>query len=202
MRPPPNTKRMKYYLFFDTETNGIPKNYKAPPSDLANWPRVIQLAWMICDESGEEIKSRCQLIKPDGWVIPKEKFWIENGYSTEKSESEGVGMVGELRKLASDIDRADMMVAHNLDFDTPIVSAEMIRYGVKASSRPNKFCTMKASTNICKIKGPYGYKWPKLEELHEYLFGCKFDGAHDALEDVRATARCFFELKKRELIKF
>jgi hypothetical protein len=42
-----------------------------------------------------------------------------------------------------------------------------------------------------------GYKPPKLIELHEILFGESFVGAHDAAADVRACARCFFELKKR-----
>jgi len=30
----------KQYLFFDTETTGVPKNYNAPISDLNNWPRL------------------------------------------------------------------------------------------------------------------------------------------------------------------
>jgi DNA polymerase III subunit epsilon len=29
------------YLFFDTETTGIPRNYKAPVADLQNWPRLV-----------------------------------------------------------------------------------------------------------------------------------------------------------------
>ena len=43
-------------------------------------------------------------------------------------------------------------------------------------------------------------KWPKLEELHIKLFGCNFEGAHDALDDVRATAKCFFELKRLGMV--
>ncbi len=34
------------YLFFDTETTGVPKDYKAPSSDTDNWPRMVQLASM------------------------------------------------------------------------------------------------------------------------------------------------------------
>ena len=34
-----------------------------------------------------------------------------------------------------------------------------------------RLCTMKASTYFCNIPGPYGPKWPKLEELYEILFG-------------------------------
>jgi hypothetical protein len=34
------------YLFFDTETTGLPSNYKAPATDLNNSPRLVQLAWL------------------------------------------------------------------------------------------------------------------------------------------------------------
>jgi len=37
------------YLFFDTETTGLPRNYKAPATDLANWPRLVQIAWLLAD---------------------------------------------------------------------------------------------------------------------------------------------------------
>jgi len=44
-------------------------------------------------------------------------------------------------------------------------------------------------------------KFPTLEELHTVLFGENFQGAHDALADVRATAKCFFELLRRNVIE-
>lgn len=57
-------------------------------------------------------------------------------------------------------------------------------------------CTMQASTNLCKIPGPYGFKYPTLQELHKHLFEVGFDGAHDAMVDVLACAKCFFELER------
>ncbi len=41
-------KHMTNYLFFDTETTGVPRNYKAPSSDTRNWPRLVQLACVLC----------------------------------------------------------------------------------------------------------------------------------------------------------
>ena len=32
------------------------------------------------------------------------------------------------------------------------------------------------------------------------LFGCAFDDAHNAMSDIEATAKCFWELRKRKLI--
>jgi len=60
---------------------------------------------------------------------------------------------------------------------------------------------MKESTDYCKIRNNWGsYKWPSLIELHTKLFDEGFDGAHDALADVKACAKSFFELKEREVI--
>lgn len=189
------------YLFFDTETTGVPKNYKASPREVDNWPRIIQLAWGLFDNDGILMNKSCNLIRPNGWVVPQEKFWIDNGFSTEKSMSEGISIYSALDFFLTQIERCHTIIAHNMDFDLPIVQAEMIRGEMKAVNKPSKFCTMKESTNICRIPGSYGkFKWPKLEELHNHLFGVGFDGAHDAMNDVMACAKCFFEMKNRKLI--
>jgi DNA polymerase III subunit epsilon len=188
------------YLFFDTETNGLPKDWKAPSDDFDNWPRVIQLAYAIYDESEKLIHKSCSLIKPDGWEIPAQKFWIDNGYSTERSITEGVPFEPVLNSFVQYRSVAKYSIAHNMAFDGKILRAEMIRHGINTEFTSKKICTMTSSTDFCKLPSTRGYKWPRLEELHRILFGCDFEGAHDALNDVMATAKCFFELKKRNVI--
>ena len=39
-----------------------------------------------------------------------------------------------------------------------------------------------------------------MDELHRTLFETSVDGAHQALVDVRACVRCFFELKRRQVL--
>lgn len=188
------------YLFFDTETTGVPKNYNGHPADFNNWPRVIQLAFALYDDE-QLIQSYEFLIKPNGWLIPTEKFWIDNGFSTEKSLELGIGIEEALSQFLNCINQCDVLIANNLKFDLPIVQSEMLRLEFSSDKKPLKFCTMMNTTNVCKLPGARGgFKWPKLEELHHFLFSCGFDGAHDALNDVMATAKCFFELKNRELI--
>ncbi len=81
------------------------------------------------------------------------------------------------------------------------MGAEFLRKGVQTSfERKRKLCTMKVSTDYCRIPGPYGYKWPKLSELHIKLFGRDFDEAHDASVDINATEKCFWEMRKSGLI--
>ncbi|MEI7596759.1 MAG: hypothetical protein WCK02_13495 [Bacteroidota bacterium] len=59
---------------------------------------------------------------------------------------------------------------------------------------------MNASTNYCRIPGPYGFKWPKLSELHVKLFGVDFEEAHNAAADINATAKCFWAMREKGLI--
>ena len=60
------------YLIFDTETTGLPKNWRAPISDTENWPRCVQLAWQVHDELGNLIESKSYIVKPDDYDIPFE----------------------------------------------------------------------------------------------------------------------------------
>ena len=62
---------------------------------------------------------------------------------------------------------------------------------------------MRSTKNICKIPSANyrDYKIPKLIELYRHLFKKGFANAHNALADCRATAECFFELKRLNLIQ-
>lgn len=188
-------------LFFDVETNGLPLNYKASYTEVDNWPRVISLAWMLTDDAGTELAKHYSLIRPDGWQVPTEKFWIENGYTQERSMRDGEPIADSLTRFIDAKMRADVLVAHNLNFDHRIVWAEIIRSGREPRSGMHKICTMMSSTKHCNIIVNGRVKWPKLEELHQFLFNKNFDGAHDALADVIACKNSFFELLKRDVVK-
>lgn len=205
------------YLFFDTETTGLPHNYKAHFTDVHNWPRVVQLAWMLTDSEGNVLSESCDIIRPDGYTIPANMI---HGISHEKALEVGIPMLAAFDAFSDACfgDRVGQLVineglptlvAHNIGFDLPIVSAELMRLGcekfAKGLNRSMKQqCTQAIGTNFCKLPNKNGYsnyKWPRLSELHEKLFGEGFDGAHDAMNDVKATARCFFELKRLGVVR-
>lgn len=184
------------YLFFDTETTGLPRNWKAPVTDLNNWPRLVQLAYLFYDKNGSKISGGDYIIKPEGFTIPIETSRI-HGISTERAIREGYPLNDILQKFQSLIDQADYLVAHNMSFDEKIVGAEFLRNKMPdRMASKKKICTMLSTTNFCLIEGPYGYKWPKLSELHYKLFNTGFDEAHNASVDINATAKCFWELKR------
>lgn len=190
------------YLIFDVETTGLPKNWKAPMTDLNNWPRVIQIAWLVVAHDQTVIDERKYLIKPHGWEVPMQKFWIDNGYSTAKCEAEGIPMWDALQFFIEAHDQCQFLISHNMSYDYNVVGAEMLRYRMRAKERLVRICTKESGTDFCDLPRVYGKpKWPKLAELHQKLFGEGFDDAHDALADVKATSRCFFGLKERGIIK-
>jgi DNA polymerase-3 subunit epsilon len=188
------------YLFFDTETTGVPRNYKAPVSDLKNWPRLVQIAWILQDKDGGTLAKECFIIKPDGFTIPADASGI-HGITTAHAQQNGVDLLLVLKRFAGHVDSSQYLIAHNISYDKNIVGAELLRSKMTNTIPAKKLlCTMMGSVNYCAIRGPYGYKWPKLIELHQKLFNCRFDGAHDALADIQATSKCFWEMRKRGLI--
>jgi len=188
------------YLFFDTETTGLPKNWNSPVTDLNNWPRIVQLAYILYDISGNKISEGDFIIKPNGFIIPQDSSLI-HGISNDRAIIEGQPLLSVLQHFNSKMEQANFLVAHNISFDEKIVGAEFLRSGISNNiESKNKICTMKKSTNFCAINGPNGYKWPKLSELHYKLFGMGFEEAHNASVDIQATAKCFWELKNRNLI--
>lgn len=193
---------MKKILFFDTETTGTPKDYKASYEDVDNWPRVTQIAWLLCTEDGAIINSYQSLVFPDNWEIPKEQFFIDNNMSTERCADEGFPIDGILDNFLKACYETDFLAAHNLSFDHRVVWAELIRAGMEPRKGMNKICTMMKSTSVCKLPSTTGrgFKWPKLEELYRFLFNKEMEGAHDAMADIMATKDCFFELVNRGVI--
>ena len=205
---------MKTIIVFDTETTGLPdragfdKNYPAWDTRRYNNSRIIQLGYAVYTLSGFMLSENMFYIKPAGWLISKESEKI-HGITQEVCEKKGIPIRDALRLFEKDLEGCVLVVGHNAVFDKHIVASESWRccfdsFAVKVENMPC-VCTMRAAKPICKLPlsaaqqkyaQPSEYKFPRLSELHKYLFGSEPVIQHDALEDVKATARCYFELKK------
>jgi len=181
------------YLFFDTETTGTDHE----------WDNIVQLAAIMTDDIGNQLHTINCIIKPDGFTIPKEATTI-HGISQAKAMKEGIPITEALQKFLDMALDVNCAVAHNYFFDFSFLMEELIRKDMdKQSDLISKLpfhCTMRSTTEFCKLS--YNakhktYKWPKLKELYYELFKSTFDGAHNALVDVEATIKCFFELKQK-----
>jgi len=185
------------YLAFDTETTGLPRNWKAPVTDLENWPRLVEIAWVLFDESGRESKAEGHLIKPNGFSIPGEATKI-HGISPDEAMSSGSDLQTVLSAFNGAVQNSVVVISHNVSFDEKIVGAEMLRNKMpNVLGAAKKACTKEISTDYCRLPGKYGYKWPTLQELHQVLFSVGFSETHRAADDARVCAKCFFELKRR-----
>ncbi|MBE7628715.1 DNA polymerase III subunit alpha [Tenacibaculum piscium] len=185
------------YLIFDTETTGLPKNWKAPFTDTDNWPRATQIAWQLHDELGNLLEHNDFLIKPDGFNIPYDAEQI-HGISTDLAQEQGIELSKGLTLFNEALRKTKFIVGQNLGFDVNIMACEFHRLGVETTLTNLPVldtCTEQTAT-MCQIPGGRGgkFKLPTLTELHQHLFGVGFGDAHNATADVEATTRCFLEL--------
>lgn len=185
-------------LFFDTETTGKCE-FKLPPEHPSQ-PHIVQLAAVLFDDNRIERASLNVIVSPDGFDIPKEASDI-HGITTEIAIGCGVPLVSAMFLFSKLCGIAGEIVAHNIDFDYLMVQAECARLGKPCRmTEVARFCTMKASTDICKLPGNYGkYKWPKLEEAYRHFTGKELEGAHDALADVRGCAAVYFAMRDQSI---
>ena len=189
-----------HYLFFDTETTGLPNNYNAPTYFVNNWPRLVQLSWITTDEDCNILSKNDHIIYPDGFIIPEEASQL-HGITTKIALDKGEPLEVVIDKFMEDFNASKIIVGHNISFDKKIIGAELIRLGKKdVMNSKESFCTMESSTDYCKIPGYRGYKWPKLQELHKKLFGYEFEDAHNSMCDINATLKCFKEMKIKGLL--
>tara|TARA_B100000686_G_scaffold1680_1_gene1886 strand:- start:250 stop:4458 length:4209 start_codon:yes stop_codon:yes gene_type:complete len=188
------------FLTFDSETTGLPKNFKAPLSDSDNWPRLVQLAWQINDNKGKLKSNKSFIIKPQGFTIPYNSEKV-HGISTEIAQKKGHNLDFVLKEFENDLSLSKYIIGHNINFDINIIGAEHYRKKIKSCLEDKiKLDTGEISKEYCNLSGGIGgrLKMPKLIELYEILFGEKFSDAHDATYDVNATAKSFFELVRKE----
>lgn len=185
------------FLIFDTETTGFP--VKGVPATHPSQARIVQLAWLLLDEQFNELESYNQLFKlsPETKIHPGAQ--AAHGKTWEDCNVRGVEPQEGILDFEKVYIPASLVIAHNLSFDRQLIEIEaecaMLTQGTFCHWPSFRhFCTMEAMTPICKLPARYrgtSYKWPKLQEAYQHCFQKEFDGAHDALSDVRATAQVF-----------
>lgn len=192
------------YLIYDTETTGFP-NPRLEASHPAQC-RMIQLAAIKLNKDFNEVDKLYTLIKlPQGKTIDEGAFKA-HGISVEKCNSEGRELNDVLNQFGDLASTSLYHICHNKSFDDKVINLEYNTQG-KNFYGSKDYCTMELMTPICKLphkkRNSFGtsYKWPKLSEAYRFCFGKDFEGAHDAINDVRATAEIFRWLITNKYIK-
>lgn len=192
--------------FFDTETTGLP-NKRSPRLELQ--PHVLQLAVSLYDNERRPVLEISTLVKIPPEVKIDPKALDTHGITPAMLEQYGMQKFQAIQLLRFAFNRAELIVAHNLQFDKKLLTFETEReQRLNLFEGKRAFCTMEATVPLLKlppteamIKWGHGdkFKSPKLSEAYQFLFNEDFEGAHDALADTRACARVYFELVDRGL---
>lgn len=190
-------------LFYDFETTGIP-NWKEP-SESPVQPHILELGAELYDTDTDQVMGIANfLVKPDGWTVPDDVAEL-TGITQAHVERYGVPedlAIGALLHLWR---QCDTRVGHNESFDARIARIAIKRSGREDAelvaeewSSGDAFCTMRASTPICRIQnvGKGGLKWPKLAEAYLHFTGSQLLNAHRALDDVRGCRAVYTALQQ------
>jgi len=160
------------FVVIDTETTGLPYlfNKKATRETLTNWDpcRMIQLAWMIYNDSKELVSSPCYLVIPDGFTIPisaTKIHGITNAFATENGLP--IDQVLKLFQMDLKLHNVKTVVAHNIDFDYNVILSEMYRCSFNRIywRSLDTYCTMRS--NIAA----FGGRFPRLNMLYAKMVG-------------------------------
>ena len=64
------------YIFFDTETTGLPVDKaKSAIEYRNNWPDIVSISWIVAVD-GVFIKKETYIVKPEHWTIPDDSIKI------------------------------------------------------------------------------------------------------------------------------
>lgn len=210
---------MKTILFFDFESDGLPK-FSLPSSDPSQ-PHATQIAAELCiEETGEALASINFLIRPDGWTIP-DNIQELTGITMERANTFGVPAHHAITSLIELWKNADMRCGHNETFDMRICRIEIMRHHelsgltIETCAEPSisfadywkrgaAFCTMTSSTSIVNLPPTekmvkakrMGPKPPNLAEAYKYFTGQDLEGAHNAQVDIMACKAVYYAIKK------
>lgn len=172
-------------IVFDTETTSLAA---ASVADLKNQPHIIEIyagklelkvdGWQLIDE--------IDIMVNPPIPIDEEITKITNITQEMVKGKPSIGAV--FPKIQEFFLETDIVVAHNLSYDQFVMECESRRLGLPLFTMPpTKICTVESSEALLGRR-------MKLVDLHEHLFGVKFEDAHRARHDVEATIKCFNKL--------
>lgn len=187
-------------LFFDTETTGL--KVDGVPCTHEKQPMLIQLGLKLDDVTRAERARISMMAVPQGWKMGAKAKEV-TGLSEELATEFGVHFVTVVEMFIDYIEKADLIVAHNASYDVTVMRRAVKVYcDITGQEYWDVFegktiiCTMLGAMDIVKAlpKRNGKYKWPNLTECMRFFFNEDHSKAHDALADVLACARVFYEL--------
>lgn len=195
-------------VFFDTETTGLPiwKGGAGHPLQ----PHIVQIAAILQDlETRKVLHTMALLVKIREGVTIEPKAQEVHGKTPDILSRYGYEPKTAFRMFNALLERAEVVVAHNLNFDALVYEAEVCRnefLSMESFRKCRAYCTMLNSTMICRIPSPARpgtFKWPTLEEAWTHFIGnptgkkWEPSAAHDALFDVERCREIYWAIEDK-----
>lgn len=170
-------------LTFDTETSDLLSK------DNLDSTYTVQLSWIVYDtETKTEEENDFVFVVPvninNTYIHGISKHTSNNGYD-----------ISEIIDIfLDDVKNCDILVGHNLVYDLNMLELEL--YRLKRDDDIDLLYSKKyADTMFLGQSYLKQCRYPKLQHLYTTLFNKKFNNAHNALYDVKATLRCYLKLQ-------
>ena len=175
-------------LIFDTETSGLPSNWRSDYTDLKCYDscRMLSIAYKIIDKDN---------------IIIKESYRVLNYEGTNGAEhinkltrdiiDNGDNRIVVLNDIVNDINKFKVveLIAHNVSFDRTVLLSELYRESIHNNiALLNQYCTMKSAQLNMGVR-----RFPKLYIAYEHYTNTRLENSHNALADCNA---CFEIYKK------
>lgn len=188
------------YLFFDTETTGLPIDRSPATKTDGIWPNIVSIAWILADDDSTILHSEYNIVKPKGWIIPEESIAIHKINQTT-AEKYGIELKTVIDRFLWYVNECDVIVAHNLYFDKNVINNalkwQLGRSLMLDDYKKRMFCTMQNGRPLVGIpsKTAGKFKSPKLSEMYKEVFGVEPSGTlHNAMTDTQILMECFYKI--------
>lgn len=205
------------FLVYDTETTGLAPNLKSMPRyDTLNiWPYIVQLSYLVYDTDKNTIEHISDsIIKLHESITISEVSTSVHGITKEISQQKGIPILSALNDFIKWVDKCDLIIAHNIEFDRKMIITEIMRLPGETSPQLKKkksfndvitnykknYCTMMTAKPLCNIKAftkkdkrEY-VKFPTLTETCKHLYNFEPRNMHNSLNDIIICTLCFYKL--------
>lgn len=192
-------------IVFDTETSGLPdskgfgKFYDYSELEHYNNSRLVELAYIVVDDTNIEVARIERLVIPSGFIVENSHI---HGITNAMALECGLPLHDVLKEFEGYTEGATSLIAHNINFDISIILSEAYRCGMSSLIEKIKgmeyIDTMILGHNAILKTIPENtkvylnfIKYPKLSELYKFIFNRPVCQKHRALADVELCLECY-----------
>ncbi|WGH24961.1 MAG: DNA polymerase III subunit alpha [Candidatus Shikimatogenerans bostrichidophilus] len=180
------------FLFFDTETTGLPVNNIFKKKDIYRWPQLIQISWQMYNKYGDLITNKNYYIKLKKKINISLESIVIHGITKKFLIKKGKNLKYVLRKFIKSLNRSNVLIGHNIEFDINIIISLFFKYNYNKNIK-NILNKKKIDTQKSLIF--YNNKWISLKDLFNILYNYKIKNKlHNSYIDLNINILCYLKL--------